>query len=174
MFGDNEGSDGDITLEEDPIIMGVLGYVECLRDEFPEICAAGWTVGETLVPFAPDEDAECEDEDEEGMCSYLGLRIAGINYESGSVGWGGQCVPGSATISLELVIMRCFPTADNGEAPTATEVTASAIESMEDRARAANAIQCCPSGEFLGIQSWSPMGPSGLQFGGRLMFSIRV
>lgn len=169
MFG---GSDGDI--EEDPIILAVLGYVECLRDEFAEICAAGWTVGETLVPFVPDDDSECADEDDEGACSYLGLRITGISHNQITQGWGGACKEGTVQVSLELLIMKCFPTADNGEAPTATEVTASAIESMEDRARAIRAIQCCQSATFEGIQSWSPVGPSGLQFGGRLLFTISV
>ena len=164
----------EIEFTEDPVIMAVLGYVECLRDEFTEICAAGWSVDEAFFPFRPDDEDECEDEDEDGECSILSLRITGIEHPDIIETFGGVCMDGETVVNLELVILRCFPLHEDGEAPTATEVTAASMEAAEDRARAIKAISCCGGGIFTGIQSWSPIGPQGGQFGGRLLFSISV
>lgn len=144
-----------------------------------DICSYGLTIGESYVPFNPDEDEECTEE--EVACSQVWVRVESITpRDSGAEqGWGGDCAL-TLNMELEVGVLRCIETVEDGEAPTASDVLVYAIQNLEDM----NAILCAamadsPEGEpdiwdAIYVGQWVPTGPLGGQYGGIWSFTVEI
>lgn len=135
------------------------------------ICSYGLTIGDSYVPFNPDEDDEdCTEDDV--ACSQVWVRVMGINPVS-SDSWDNDCAT-VFRIDLEVGVLRCFDIPARGEAPTASEVLVAATQSMDDM----NAIYCAAMGEevwnAIDAGDWAPLGPMGGQYGGSWVFTVEL
>ena len=154
----------------------LIRFTGCIGSAFDDICTYGLTVGDTYVPFDPDEDeAENEDCDEYG-CSQVWVRVENINAITPD-SWDNGCAV-RFRIELEVGVIRCFDIPEEGEAPTATQVLVSATQAMKDM----NTIFCAAMGcdtvddEFDSIVAgtWLPLGPIGGQYGGTWSFTVET
>ena len=139
-----------------------------------DVCSYGLTMGETYVPFDPDEDDDACDE-EEAVCSQAWVRVDSSTFIT-SESWSNGC-GGEMSLTLEVGVLRCIEIPEGGEAPTATDVTSAALQAMEDM----NTIHCAamsdedPEDELWSeIESvqWTPSGPFGGQAGGIWTFNV--
>lgn len=170
------GSDDATATPADALIATLVAFTGCVGEAMEDLCSYSLTIGETYVPFDPDEDEGCDDEDEDN-CSQLWVRVTGIEVAASSSFDGGDCAA-TMNIGLEVGILRCFPTMEDGEAPTASMVLTAAAQSMIDM----NAIMCagqtCEAIEehaiAINIGSWSPMGPMGGEYGGVWTFTLEI
>lgn len=80
----------------------------------------------------------------------------------------GGCT-GPMAYEIELGVVRCFQTMnDQGELPSATDVTAAAMRLGEDQNALLMALNCCQSPylKTKAVAEWTPTGPSGNCVGG--------
>lgn len=154
----------------------LIQFTGCIGSAFDDICTYGLTVGDTYVPFDPDEDeAESEDCDEYG-CSQVWVRVENVNAITPD-SWDNGCSM-TFRIELEVGIVRCFDIPEDGEAPTATQVLAAATQAMSDM----NTILCAAMGcdtvedqfDSIVAGTWLPIGPIGGQYGGSWAFTIET
>lgn len=165
---------------------GLLNVAMSVGAALDDLCSYGLTVGESYVPFDPDpEDEDCGHD--EGGCSQAWVRVMSISdrlltEEGGDWSEGdldsadedGDCSCGFV-VDFEVGAIRCFPTADGGAAPTATEVLLASGQTMDDMA----AIRCAVMntkwpGASLEVGQWVPMGPAGMMYGGVWTFTVTV
>src|SRR5436190_442378 len=98
------------------LISAVAGFTGCIAEALDDICSVGWTIGETYVPFDPDEDDECGEE-EEILCSQAWVRITGINLKDMPESFEGTTCAAVFQIGLEVGVLRCIEIAEKAEAP---------------------------------------------------------
>lgn len=147
-------------------------FTSCICLALPDICSCSLTIGQSYVPFRPDEDDECEDEEE--ACSQAWVRLVSSQPAESSVsGWGGDCSL-VMTLTLEVGVLRCFPVEEDGEAPTGTDVMAAAFQSNDDMQTILCAALGCEVWDSLSVGQWSPIGPLGGQYGGTWTFTVEV
>lgn len=168
-----ESTDEALASGKDRLTNALLEFTGCVGTAFEDICSYGLTIGETYVPFDPDEDDECDPD--EAICSQVWVRVTGVQpTPSGVESWGGDSCAMDLTIDLEVGVLRCLDVPDDGEAPTAVQVTAAAMQAMDDM----NTIQCsalsCEVWESINIGTWVPLGPLGGQYGGVWTFTVTV
>jgi hypothetical protein len=148
------------------------------------VCSYGLTIGESYVPFNPDEDDDTCDE-EESFCSQMWVRVMDISPAPAPDGFGGDSCSVDLNIHLEVGIIRCVHVPDGGEAPTTTDVLEATMQSMHDMAT----IQCAAFdahtidtetgrqkdiwGSIL-LGTWVPNGPLGGQYGGVWDFTVAL
>lgn len=158
----------------------LLKFTTCIANAVPDICSWGITIGETYVPFDPDEDEECTDAD----CSQIWVRVISVTPTNVPDGFGGNSCAVDLRIDIEVGILRCITIPDGGEAPTATDVHLASVQSMEDML----AIQCAaltcqdttdpenPRDIWSAIElgQWTPAGPLGGQYGGIWTFTVET
>lgn len=148
----------------------LVTFTGCIGEALSDICSYGLTVGETYVPFLPDPEDDCEEDAE--ACSQAWTRVMGGVAVDEPVEFDGRFTPGSMGIDIEVGVLRCFDIPGDGEAPTATDVLAAAVQAMEDM----NAIYCaamnCEVWESIETGQWNPSGPTGGQYGGTWTFSV--
>ena len=156
----------------------LLSFTSRVGLALPDICSYGLTVGQSYVPFNPDPEDDCDDE--EAMCSQVWVRVVDINEQRGTESWdGGSCAP-TLNLTLEVGVLRCFVIPEDGEAPTATEVTAAGLRAMSDmialRCAALDQSETDDAVDFdsVSAEGWSPSGPSGGQYGGSWLFSASL
>lgn len=154
----------------------LIQFTGCIGSAFDDICTYGLTVGDTYVPFDPDEDeADSEDCDEYG-CSQVWVRVENVNAITPD-SWDNGCSM-TFRIELEVGIVRCFDIPEDGEAPTATQVLAAATQAMSDMNTILCAAMGCDTveGQFDSIVAgtWLPIGPIGGQYGGSWAFTIET
>lgn len=153
-----------------PAQEALMQFTQCIGQALDDICSYGLTIGETYVPFAPDPEDDCEDEEE--WCSQVWVRVTDTQVDT-SNGWSGSCAV-DMTYGLEVGVLRCFPAEENGEAPQAADVTAGALQMIEDQQKIfCAAVECNAWGRIL-PGSWSPVGPMGMQFGGIWTFRVEL
>lgn len=137
-----------------------------------DVCSYGFTIGESYVPFAPDEDEECDDDDV--MCSQVWVRVTSVTPTSVNEGFGGNGCSVDLSIGLEVGILRCFEARPEGEAPSATEVMEAGFQAMDDMYN----IQCVALNtevwDSIDLGQWVPVGPGGAQYGGIWTFTVTV
>ena len=155
----------------DSITDSMAALLGCLDLAVPDVCSFGWTVGEAYVPFDPDPDEQCADDDV--MCSRVWLRVGGIATDSAGSGFG-QTVQGDFSLNLEVGINRCFDIPEGGQAPTASEVLEAAAKSMDDMDRILCAVVNCQAFNDVVPLSWTPDGPLGGIYGGIWNFQVDI
>lgn len=172
------GSDEFPSTPADFLNEALVIFTGCIGEALEGICSYGLTIGDSYVPFEPDDDNECTEED--AACSQAWVRVMGVQPAPGAVeGWTGTCAV-SLRISLEVGVLRCIEIPGGGEAPTATDVMAAAMQAMEDM----NAIFCAAMsceredgsdvwGTIL-VGDWVPTGPQGGQYGGTWTFTVEL
>lgn len=148
----------------------LVGFTGCIGEAFDDICSYGLTIGETYVPFDPDPEDDCDEDD--AVCSQVWVRVMDVN-PTGSDSWEGDCAT-VLRIGIEVGVLRCLDVPEGGEAPTASGVMAAALQAMADM----NAIYCaamdCEVWNSIESGQWSPSGPLGGQYGGTWTFTVEV
>lgn len=148
----------------------LIGFTGCVGEALDDICSYGLTIGDSYVPFNPDEDDDCTEE--EVACSQAWVRVTnvGVKYVSDSFESGG--CGGVFAIDLEVGVLRCFGIEEEGEAPTASDVLVAATQAMDDMRAIYCAAMNCEVWDSITAGQWSPMGPAGGQYGGTWTFSV--
>lgn len=175
---------------EDPlgeaINAALLGFTGCIGSAFDDICSYSLTFGEVYVPFKPDEGEECEDGEED--CSQVWVRVTDVNVEfspdaqmdpspgpAGDDGCGSDpFCGGKFTLGLEVGVLRCYEIPEEGEAPTATQVMAGAVQAMYDMSTVYQAAVHCEVWSAIDPGQWQPEGPLGGQYGGYWNFTVEL
>lgn len=179
------------TVEETPpddrLVDALVAFTGCIANAVPDICSYGLTIGESYVPFDPDDDEPCTAEDVQ--CSQMWVRVenivpTAINEES----FDGQQCDVTLSVNIEVGVLRCIEIPEGGEAPKTSEVLAAAITAMRDM----QAIQCAalnckttrtyPNGEetevdiwaSIDLGTWAPLGPLGGQYGGVWTLTVEL
>lgn len=149
----------------------LVEFTACVGTAVADICSFGLTIGERYVPFDPDPEDNCEDE--EVACSQLWVRVIDVQPLPGAIeGWEGDSCGSSLELTLEVGILRCVEVPDDGEAPTATDVLLAALQAMADMRAILCAALGCEVWEALHIGQWVPSGPLGGQYGGIWTFTV--
>lgn len=150
----------------------LVEFTACVGGAVDDICSYGLTIGETYVPFNPDPDDDCEDDDEV-QCSQLWVRVVNSNPVAGSVqSFAGQDCSLLMEINLEVGILRCVEIPEEGEAPTATDVLVAAGQAMTDMKAILCAALSCEVWDSIDVGTWQPVGPLGGQYGGIWTFTV--
>lgn len=160
----------------------LLKFTECVGAALTGICSFGLTIGDTYVPFNPDEDDEgCDEEDV--ACSQVWVRVDQANLANVQSSFAPGGCGGSLRLVLEVGVLRCFPIMEEGEAPTATDVMLAALESMDDMSKLLCAAMSCgateedPEGgvwDEIVAGDWTAIGPLGGQYGGMWSFTVTL
>lgn len=141
-----------------------------------DICSYGLTVGESYVPFDPDPEDDCDED--EALCSQMWVRVESTTFPTTFTSWEDGC-GGELTLELEVGVLRCIEIEEGGEAPTAADVLTAALQAMDDM----NTIHCAAmenGGDddelWSSIESkqWFPSGPLGGQSGGVWRFTVTL
>lgn len=141
----------------------IATFVGCMGEAFPDICSHGLVAGEAYVPFNPDDDEDCGEDDV--VCSQVWVRVTGINAVSEENMSGSDCAI-DYEIGLEVGVYRCYDVPGDGEAPSATESMACALQALADMKTMQEAAYGCEVWSGINFGQWSPLGPMGGQFGG--------
>jgi hypothetical protein len=149
---------------ENPLLKALIEFTGCIGGAV-DVCSYSLIHGEGYVPFAPDDDEDdeaCEEED----CSQVWVRVTNIEVVS-TKGWDDTTCALARRVGLEVGIIRCMKVVPEGEAPSATDMLAYAMQAMED----ANALMCsalgCDVWHEITIGQWTPLGPLGGEYGGQ-------
>lgn len=160
----------------DPLHLALITFTGCIGEAVEDICSYGLTIGETYVPFDPDPEDGCEDD--EVACSQVWVRVMGVDT-TGVDSFDGEC---SAVMSLDLEVgvLRCIEIPEDGEAPTASGVMVAALQAMTDMKAIYCAAMSCNNEDgtsvWASIESgvWTPQGPLGGQIGGTWTFTVEM
>lgn len=162
---------GEPETPADRINDALVSFTGCIGEALAGICSYSLTIGESYVPFDPDPEDECGEDDVQ--CEQAWVRVESITPTEGIDGWDGTCAQ-TLSLNLEVGVLRCIEIEEGGEAPKAQDVLTAAMQSMEDM----NAIYCaamaCEVWERIDVGSWSPLGPTGGQYGGTWTFTVEV
>lgn len=175
------GSDEQPTTLADRINASLVGFTGCIGTALDDICSYSLVFGEVYVPFIPDEDDECDTDDD---CNQAWVRVTDIQVVYNDKGFDstpgdgdetceGEC-GGTFRIGLEVGVLRCYEVPENGEAPTASLVLASAMQSMEDMSKIYQAAMNCAVWQAIETGPWQPEGPLGGQYGGFWAFTVEL
>lgn len=151
----------------------LIAFSTCVGLAVPDICSFGVTIGESYVPFNPDPEDDCEEE--EVACSQLWVRVESVSENPGIPGgWDGDC---AATLSLEIEVgvLRCLDVPEEGEAPVASEMLLASMQAMSDMTAIRCAAVSCDAWSGPVVPGpWRPLGPLGGQYGGLWMFTVEI
>lgn len=164
------GSDETPATGADRLNEALVAFTGCIGEALEDICSYSLTIGESYVPFAPDEDDDCDDGEEQ--CSQAWVRVTDVTPTS-SEGWDDDCAT-VLRIGLEVGVLRCIEIPEDGEAPTGLDVMAAAMQSMTDMNVIYCAAMACEVWESIESGQWSPEGPLGGQYGGMWTFTVEV
>lgn len=148
----------------------LVGFTGCMGSALDGICSYGLTIGDSYVPFDPDDDDDCDED--EAVCSQVWVRVADVT-PTNSQGWDDDCAS-VMVLNLEVGVLRCIEIAGKGEAPSASEVLAAAMQAMSDMNRLYCAAMGCEVWAAIESGSWVPLGPEGGQYGGTWSFTVTV
>lgn len=162
------------TPPEERLIDALVEFTGCIGEALDDLCSYGLTIGETYVPFDPDPEDECDDE--ENPCTQMWVRVSGVTpfgtVEGGS--FGGDSCSVDKRIELEIGILRCMVIEDDGEAPTASDVLVAAAQAMVDMQRMECSALSCTAFESVELGNWQPLGPLGGQVGGVWTMTVEL
>lgn len=158
--------------DADPLHDALVQFTGCVGEALEGVCSYGLTVGETYVPFEPDPEDDCPEED--SACSQAWVRVMNVNVTDVGEGFDGGDCSASLRLSLEVGVLRCFDIEEGGAAPTATEVLIAALQSTTDMKAIYCAAMSCDVWDAINAGTWVPMGPMGGQYGGTWTFDVTV
>ena len=161
------GSD-EVPTPDEGLHDALIGFTGCIGTALEDICSYGLTIGEGYVPFDPDPEDDCEEE--EVSCSQAWVRVMSV-HSKGEESWGGECAA-VLVLDLEVGVLRCFEIPEKGEAPTASDVLLAAMQAMTDMNAIRTAALGCEVWDAIDVGEWSPMGPMGGQYGGTWTFTV--
>lgn len=164
-------SSDEVVTPDEALNEALIAFTACIGDALTDICSYGLTIGESYVPFEPDDDDDCEDGIE--ACEQAWVRVMSVTPKPGDTGWDGNC--GLVLMAeLEVGVLRCIEARKNGEAPTSTQVMAAAMQSMTDMITIEQAALGCEVWDSLELGQWVPEGPLGGQYGGTWTFTVEI
>lgn len=177
------GNDETPNTLADSINAALVGFTGCIGGALDGICSYSLTFGEVYVPFKPDDADDCGD-DEEDWCAQAWVRVTDISvaydekgFDAGPSDSDGSCegsCGGTFSIGLEVGVLRCYEVPEDGEAPTATQSMATAMQSMIDMSALYQAAMNCDVWESISVGQWQPEGPLGGQYGGYWNFTVEL
>jgi len=171
------GSDEFPETGADDLTLTLILLTGCIGEALTDMCSYSLTIGETYVPFNPDEDEEDSAACEENPCSQMWVRVSSIQPRTVD-SFGGDGCSMTLRLDLEVGVVRCFPIMEEGEAPTATQVLEAHAQSMQDMSAVMCAALSCEAiedrADGLEIGTWSPMGPTGGEYGGIWTFTLEI
>lgn len=177
------GSDEQPNTLADQINAALIGFTGCIGSALDDICSYSLTFGEVYVPFKPDDDDDCGD-DEEDWCAQAWVRVTDITPTPSPKGWDntpgggdGSCEGACGMmwkIGLEVGVLRCYEIPEDGEAPSATQAMATAMQAMIDSTAIFGAAMNCEVWDSIDVGSWQPEGPLGGQYGGYWTFTVEL
>lgn len=150
----------------------IIEFAACVGNAVEDICSYGYTIGQTYVPFNPDPEEDCDEDDIQ--CSQLWVRTTSVTPTTAEPGFSGQDCATTLRMGLEVGILRCIEVPEDGEAPTATDVLVAGLQAMTDMNTILCAALSCEAWDGLTIGSWSPTGPLGGQYGGIWTFTVEL
>lgn len=165
------GSD-EVPNPADRLNEALVGFTGCIGEALENLCSYGLTIGETYVPFDPDPEDDCDED--EVACSQAWVRVMGVTPTTAPEGFAGEGCGVELSVELEVGILRCIDIPEDGEAPTATDVMVAAMQAMEDMQAIYCAAMDCAVWESITSGSWAPEGPLGAQYGGTWTFTVEV
>lgn len=152
----------------------LVDFTACIGAALPDVCSYGLIIGEGYVPFDPDPEDNCPDlSKDEILCTQAWVRVESITPQATPNTYEENDGDGTTlAIELEVGILRCFETPEDGQAPTATNILAASMQAIEDM----NALYCaamdCEVWAKIESGSWLPSGPLGGQYGGIWTFTV--
>ena len=164
---------GEPETPADRLNTALVAFTGCIGEGLLDVCSYGLTIGDSYVPFDPDDDDACEEG--EVACTQAWVRVDGasIAYKEPSFAGDEGCA-GTMTLELEVGILRCLEIPEGGEAPTATEVLVAAMQAMEDMNSIYDAAMQCEVWASIESGAWVPQGPQGGQYGGTWSFTVEL
>lgn len=156
---------------DDPLLDALTAFTGCVGEAVSDICSYGLTIGETYVPFDPDEDSECDEDD--AICSQVWVRVTDVSADQPDC-WGTEDCEFTLRVGLEVGVLRCIEIESGGEAPTASEVLAASMQAMSDMKALYRAAMACDVWAAIEGGQWSPAGPLGGQYGGVWTFTAEI
>lgn len=171
---DRQATYGDFMLPDpaDRLNTALVAFTGCIGESLADLCSYGLTIGETYVPFNPDPDDDCDED--EAICSQAWVRVMGVTPTAAPESFGGQGCGVELSVELEVGVLRCLDIPEGGEAPTATDVMAASMQAMSDMQTIYCAAMACEVWESIESGSWAPEGPLGGQYGGTWTFTVEV
>lgn len=161
----------------------LIGFTGCIGIALDGICTYSLMFGESYVPFRPDEEDDCGD-DEDEWCAQAWVRVTDVavsynekGFDTGPSDQDGSCegaCGGTFTIGLEVGVLRCYEVPEDGEAPTAMQVMTTAMQSMIDMSAIYQAALNCDVWQSINVGAWQPEGPLGGQYGGFWNFTVEL
>lgn len=151
----------------------LAGFTGCVGEALDDICSYGLTIGETYVPFDPDPEDDCPEED--AACSQAWVRVMSAQpiYKEDSFDDGDGCAS-VMSLTLEVGVLRCLDIPEGGEAPTASDVLVASMQAMVDMKAIYCAAMACEVWDSITSGTWVPNGPLGGQYGGIWTFDVEV
>lgn len=161
---------------EDPVSDALLKFTGCIGEALEAICSYGLTMGDSYVPFDPDEDDDaCDDVEDGTMCSQAWVRVMSIGpAPSAAQTWEGDTCEIPLAIALEVGVLRCVEVPEKGEAPTESQVLAASLQALDDMRAILCAALKCEVWDAINVGIWSPFGPMGGQYGGTWTFTVEI
>lgn len=155
----------------DRINDALVAFTGCIGNAMLDICSYGLTIGETYVPFDPDNDDGCDAEDV--ACSQVWVRVMGISPIM-SDSFETADTAAVMRLTIEVGVLRCLDIPEEGSAPTATEVLVASMQAMSDMHAIFCAAMSCEVWNSIDSGDWNPMGPLGGQYGGSWTFTTEL
>jgi hypothetical protein len=149
----------------------LIAFTGCVGEAVADICSYGLTIGEAYVPFDPDPEDDCDED--EALCSQMWVRVTGVQPVAVTDSFGGDC-GGTLRVDLEVGVLRCLEIEEGGEAPKASDVLVAATQAMADMQAIHCAAMSCEVWDAIESGAWSPSGPLGGQYGGMWTFSVEL
>lgn len=160
----------------DPLNEALTNFAVCIGNGLENLCTYGVTIGETYVPFDPDPEDNPDDNDDCNYgCSQAWVRVMSISpQQSNPENMEGETCDYTLVAELEVGVIRCLEVLEEGQAPTASDMMAASMQSMEDMAAIHRAAMGCEVWDAITTGAWSPEGPIGGQYGGKWTFTVEL
>ena len=162
----------------DPVVPIVSGLLTCANDELERfgvpVCRAFWAPSGQIPWDACGKTADGA----EGQLWVAVESVFPTDSFPSPVAGAHRCTPSGYGLNLQVGVLRCAHTVDDqGNAPSAEQISSDALKVSNDRAILEQAILCCFVDEdtdpgMFRLGNWEPMGPGGGCTGGRWRMAV--